>query len=128
MILNVVLCNMCWFLGSNFELLRTDIFSIYASQLISVDKFFRFLFRFISLIFLFQWDNSSEETPGDRIRLPSPKRMAISPLRRQALEKIIRRRKPRKWSLEEEDVLRNAVKKYAFIFILELCMSWILVM
>ncbi|XP_021894043.1 uncharacterized protein LOC110811781 isoform X3 [Carica papaya] len=59
-----------------------------------------------------EWDNSSEETPGDRIRLPSPKRMAISPLRRQALEKIIRRRKPRKWSLEEEDVLRNAVKKY----------------
>lgn len=66
----------------------------------------------------FEWDDSiddSSEGTGDqmnRIHLDSPKRKAVSPLKKYELARIAKRRKPKRWSLEEEDALREAVKKY----------------
>ncbi|XP_011021017.1 PREDICTED: uncharacterized protein LOC105123205 isoform X2 [Populus euphratica] len=66
----------------------------------------------------FQWDDSiddSSEGTGDqmnRIHLDSPKRKAVSPLKKYELARFAKRRKPKRWSLEEEDALREAVKKY----------------
>ncbi|KAF9670931.1 hypothetical protein SADUNF_Sadunf13G0120500 [Salix dunnii] len=66
----------------------------------------------------FEWDDSiddSSEGTGDqmnRIHLDSPKRRAVSPLKKYELAKIAKRRKRKRWSQEEEDALREAVKKY----------------
>lgn len=66
----------------------------------------------------YEWDDLTDDSPigasssTDRIHLPTNKRMTLSPLKRQTFAKLGGRRKPKKWSLEEEDVLRNAVKKY----------------
>lgn len=66
----------------------------------------------------FEWDDSiddSSEGTGDqmnRIHLDSPKRKAVSPLKKYELARFAKRRKPKRWSLEEEDALREAVKKY----------------
>ncbi|XP_011021018.1 PREDICTED: uncharacterized protein LOC105123205 isoform X3 [Populus euphratica] len=69
----------------------------------------------------FQWDDSiddSSEGTGDqmnRIHLDSPKRKAVSPLKKYELARFAKRRKPKRWSLEEEDALREAVKKYVVL-------------
>ncbi|CAK7323529.1 unnamed protein product, partial [Dovyalis caffra] len=66
----------------------------------------------------FEWDDSIDDSPEGtrgqmkRFHLDSPKRKAVSPLKKHELARFIKRRKPKKWSLEEEDALREAVKKY----------------
>ncbi|XP_065855292.1 uncharacterized protein [Euphorbia lathyris] len=48
-----------------------------------------------------------------KVRLDSPKRKNVSPLKLYELKKFTRRRRPTKiWSPEEEDALREGVKKY----------------
>ncbi|KAB5530219.1 hypothetical protein DKX38_020300 [Salix brachista] len=57
----------------------------------------------------------TSEGSGDqmnRIHLDSPKRRAVSPLKKYELARIAKRRKPKRWSQEEEDALRESVKKY----------------
>ncbi|KAJ6758217.1 MYB TRANSCRIPTION FACTOR [Salix koriyanagi] len=57
----------------------------------------------------------TSEGTGDqmnRIHLDSPKRRAVSPLKKYELARIAKRRKPKRWSQEEEDALRESVKKY----------------
>jgi hypothetical protein len=51
----------------------------------------------------------------NRIHLDSPKRKAVSPLKKYELARFAKRRKPKRWSLEEEDALREAVKKYVVL-------------
>ncbi|CAK7323532.1 unnamed protein product [Dovyalis caffra] len=64
------------------------------------------------------WDDSIDDSPEGtrglmkRFHLDSPKRKAVSPLKKHELARFVKRRKPKKWSLEEEDALREAVKKY----------------
>ncbi|XAR56324.1 hypothetical protein NMG60_11036764 [Bertholletia excelsa] len=47
-----------------------------------------------------------------RPNLPTPKRVHISPLKKYEIKNITKRRKPKKWSVAEEDTLRAAVLKY----------------
>ena len=70
-----------------------------------------------------QWDDDSIESPSDaspngsrKLCLPSPERKAISPLKKHDMNitNFTRRRKIKKWSLEEEELLREAVKEYVF--------------
>ncbi|KAJ4834405.1 hypothetical protein Tsubulata_007347 [Turnera subulata] len=65
----------------------------------------------------FEWDDSidgsSEDTTNHkRIRLSTPRRHAVSPLKKYEMTKITRRRKIRRWSAEEEEALREGVKKF----------------
>lgn len=66
----------------------------------------------------YEWDDSidspyeSSPNPSNILRLSSPKRRVISPLKLIENKKLNRRRKVKKWSLLEEDTLRDAVKKY----------------
>ncbi|XAR54507.1 hypothetical protein NMG60_11029660 [Bertholletia excelsa] len=66
----------------------------------------------------YEWDDSidalSEGSPDHRSRpnLPTPRRVHISPLKKYEIKNITKRRKPKKWSLVEEDTLRAAVLKY----------------
>lgn len=65
-----------------------------------------------------QWDDSIDEEPSNqrnRFHLPSPKRKAVSPLKNQDVTKLARRRKKKKWSLEEEDALRKGVEQYVIL-------------
>jgi len=48
-------------------------------------------------------------SPLKKLRLPSPRIAKVSPLQLKADQKVGRRR--RKWSVEEEDALREGVKK-----------------
>lgn len=59
-------------------------------------------------------ESSSDNTasPSRRLRLRSPRKTKISPLK--PVEDKQGPKKRRKFSLEEEDALREAVKKYAF--------------
>ncbi|XP_057952442.1 uncharacterized protein LOC131146705 [Malania oleifera] len=59
----------------------------------------------------YEWDDSVDGSP-DRLRLPSPRKMDVSPLKKKELVKIVRRRQIKRWSLLEEDTLRTAVQKY----------------
>ncbi|KAL2508156.1 uncharacterized protein Fot_31803 [Forsythia ovata] len=65
-----------------------------------------------------EWDdsieNSSEESPdqGSRLKLPSPKRRPVSPLKKYEIEQPMKRRRVGKWSADEEDALRTGVNKY----------------
>ncbi|XP_020243332.1 uncharacterized protein LOC109821564 [Asparagus officinalis] len=63
------------------------------------------------------WDDDSIESDSDRasssskkLHLPSPKTARVSPLKPVEFKKVSRRRK--RWSVEEEDTLREAVNKY----------------
>ncbi|PON66159.1 GAMYB transcription factor [Trema orientale] len=65
----------------------------------------------------YEWNDSIDDSPesmanGNRLHLPSPKRMAISPLKKYEVKNVSKRRKIKKWSLLEEDTLRNGVQKY----------------
>lgn len=69
--------------------------------------------------FCLQWDEDSAESLSEksayspkRLRLPSPRIHRVSPLKVQKDTKFLRRRKIKRWSPEEENVLREAVKKY----------------
>ncbi|XP_021294283.1 uncharacterized protein LOC110424106 [Herrania umbratica] len=59
-------------------------------------------------------DGSSQESSGGstRCRLPSPKIKPASPLKEYENKKWVRRRKIHRWSLHEEEVLAEAVRKY----------------
>ncbi|GAV63174.1 Myb_DNA-binding domain-containing protein, partial [Cephalotus follicularis] len=63
-------------------------------------------------------DDSIEGSPGEtsnhpsRTHLPSPKRKVVSPLQMYELPKVAKRRTVKRWSLEEEDALRKAVKDF----------------
>lgn len=77
--------------------------------------FFWITFQFV------QWDDESIESPSEaspkssrKLCLPSPEKKAVSPLKKHEITKFSRRRKIRKWSLQEEETLREAVKAYVF--------------
>ncbi|KAK6283415.1 hypothetical protein POUND7_002367 [Theobroma cacao] len=66
----------------------------------------------------YQWedsiDGSSQELSGGstRCRLPSPKIKPASPLKEYEIKRWVRKRKINRWSLHEEEVLAEAVRKY----------------
>ncbi|XP_062017299.1 uncharacterized protein LOC133733668 [Rosa rugosa] len=65
----------------------------------------------------YEWDDllgmSSEQTNSKgRLHLPSPKRNAVSPLKKYEDKRSFKRRKVKRWSLHEEDTLRTGVQKY----------------
>ncbi|KAK9287626.1 hypothetical protein L1049_016063 [Liquidambar formosana] len=66
----------------------------------------------------YEWDDSIDGSPegsprhSNRLHLPSPKRKAISPLKKFETKKFARRRKMKKWSVLEEDTLRTGVKRH----------------
>ncbi|KAB2616684.1 hypothetical protein D8674_023272 [Pyrus ussuriensis x Pyrus communis] len=66
----------------------------------------------------FEWEesiNTSQEgTKKDAgwLHLPSPKRTAVSPLKKHEDTRFSKRRKVKRWSLLEEDTLRTGVQKY----------------
>ncbi|XP_051132133.1 uncharacterized protein LOC127252129 isoform X2 [Andrographis paniculata] len=66
----------------------------------------------------YEWDDSIDRSQDDssdhrrRLLLPSPIVFNPSPLKRQVSTNLNRRRKPKKWSLFEEDALRAGVQKY----------------
>ena len=68
--------------------------------------------------FLLQWNDSIDDlpegSPASRLHLHSPKRKAISPLKKYEETKAVGRRRCKKWSLLEEDTLRTAVQRYSF--------------
>ncbi|RWW00605.1 hypothetical protein GW17_00036426 [Ensete ventricosum] len=68
--------------------------------------------------FSLQWGEDSIESsslvPSEKVCLRSPKRRTVSPLIKMEEKKLARRRKVKRWSLQEEDTLRKAVEKYVF--------------
>ncbi|XP_040991921.1 uncharacterized protein LOC121238899 [Juglans microcarpa x Juglans regia] len=66
----------------------------------------------------FEWDDSIDDSPEEmtnhaiRLRLPSPKRKRISPLKKYETANFARRRKVKRWTLLEEETLRTGVQKY----------------
>ncbi|KAI6692317.1 hypothetical protein NL676_020027 [Syzygium grande] len=68
----------------------------------------------------YEWDDSIDCSPegpsgySDRLLLPSPRRSAVSPLRKPLTRslKVSGRRKVKRWSLEEEETLRNGVHRF----------------
>lgn len=72
----------------------------------------------VSLTITLQWDDSIDNLPEEsadhasRLRLPTPKRRLVSPLKKYETPKISKRRKVKKWSILEEDTLRTGVQKY----------------
>lgn len=61
----------------------------------------------------FQWDESQGDPHRDRILLPTPPRtVKIAPLAiHEGEKKVKKRRKARKWCLQEEDTLRKGVEE-----------------
>lgn len=69
-----------------------------------------------------QWDDSIDTSQGamkdpGRLHLPSPKRNAVSPLKKYENKRFTKRRKAKRWSLLEEDTLRTGVQKYVAPFL-----------
>lgn len=69
-----------------------------------------------------QWDDSLGMSPEltyskGRFHLPSLKRNAFSPLKEYEDERFPKRRKNKRWSLQEEDMLRTCVQKYVLVSI-----------
>ena len=68
-----------------------------------------------------QWDDllgmSPEGTTNGNgsLHLPSPKRNAVSPLKKYEDKRLAKRRKVKRWSLHEEDTLRTGVQKYVLV-------------
>ncbi|KAG7949304.1 hypothetical protein I3843_13G055000 [Carya illinoinensis] len=66
----------------------------------------------------FEWDDSIDDSPegmtnhASRLRLPSPKRKSVSPLKKYETANFARRRKVKRWTLLEEETLRIGVQKY----------------
>ncbi|KAM5582982.1 hypothetical protein ABKV19_003069 [Rosa sericea] len=64
-----------------------------------------------------EWEDSLGMSPErtnskGRLHLPSPKRNAVSPLKKYEDKRFSKRRKVKRWSLHEEDTLRTGVQKY----------------
>ncbi|CAL9120442.1 unnamed protein product, partial [Musa textilis] len=63
----------------------------------------------------YEWGEDSIESsslvPSEKVCLPSPKRRKVSPLIKMEEKKFARRRKVKRWSLQE-DTLRKAVEKH----------------
>ncbi|KAL6012619.1 hypothetical protein ACLOJK_003108 [Asimina triloba] len=66
-----------------------------------------------------EWDDDPIECSLDKspnrsgLKLPSPKKRQVSPLNKGDPSRFLKRRKIRKWSPQEEETLRKAVKEYA---------------
>ncbi|PRQ34801.1 putative transcription factor MYB-HB-like family [Rosa chinensis] len=65
----------------------------------------------------YEWEDSLGMSPErtnskGRLHLPSPKRNAVSPLKKYEDKRFSKRRKVKRWSLHEEDTLRTGVQKY----------------
>lgn len=66
----------------------------------------------------YEWDDSIDDSPEpmvnckDKLHLPSPKKRAVSPLKKYEPTKLSKRRRVKRWTLLEEDTLRNGVQKY----------------
>ncbi|CAL9191968.1 unnamed protein product [Musa hybrid cultivar] len=64
----------------------------------------------------YEWGEESIESsslvPSETVCLPSPKRRKVSPLTKMEEKKFARRRKVKRWSLQDEDTLRKAVEKH----------------
>ncbi|XP_044492487.1 uncharacterized protein LOC123216170 isoform X2 [Mangifera indica] len=66
----------------------------------------------------FEWSDSIDDSPEGpsnrvhRFHLPSPKRRAVSPLKKHEITKLVKRRKKKRWTSEEEQALRNGVQKF----------------
>ncbi|KAF8015005.1 hypothetical protein BT93_H0713 [Corymbia citriodora subsp. variegata] len=77
------------------------------------------LFERNSSAHTYEWDDSIDGSPEgplgnlDGVHLPSPRRGAVSPLRKPLSRsmKVSGRRKVKRWSLEEEETLRNGVQR-----------------
>ncbi|KAM7253191.1 hypothetical protein ACFE04_025809 [Oxalis oulophora] len=61
----------------------------------------------------FEWENDElSEEPSTRVHLPSPIRQAVSPLKNYIPKKFNIRRTIKRWKVEEETVLVEAVKRF----------------
>ncbi|XP_022986836.1 telomeric repeat-binding factor 2-like isoform X2 [Cucurbita maxima] len=64
----------------------------------------------------YEWNDSIDDlpegSPASRLHLHSPKRKAVSPLKKYEETKAVGRRRCKKWSLLEEDTLRTAVQRF----------------
>ncbi|KAF9597691.1 hypothetical protein IFM89_021169 [Coptis chinensis] len=64
----------------------------------------------------YEWEDdtihSSSQGSPNRPRLPNPRRRLVTPLKRKPNRILAGRRKPKKWSLFEEQALIDAVKEY----------------
>ncbi|XP_019178808.1 PREDICTED: uncharacterized protein LOC109173940 [Ipomoea nil] len=65
-----------------------------------------------------EWNDSIDSLPevsGNReirSQLPTPEKRNISPLKKYEMNRLTKRRRPKKWSLVEEDTLRTGVERY----------------
>ncbi|GLT34038.1 hypothetical protein SLA2020_085840 [Shorea laevis] len=57
-------------------------------------------------------DDDSTEGRSKCIRLSSPKKTVLSPLKKANVPKFVRKRKIKRWNLQEEEALRLGVEKY----------------
>ncbi|XP_012066886.1 uncharacterized protein LOC105629849 [Jatropha curcas] len=62
----------------------------------------------------YEWNDSIDGSPEERanLHLDSPRRKIESPLRKYEVPKFVRRRKIKRWSVEEEDALREGVQRF----------------
>ncbi|XP_057772559.1 uncharacterized protein LOC130992093 isoform X2 [Salvia miltiorrhiza] len=65
----------------------------------------------------YEWDDSIDASPEDiafrpGIQLPSPKTINTSPLKIYQTNNVKKRRRGRRWSLQEEEALRNGVTRF----------------
>lgn len=58
-----------------------------------------------------QWEDSADGSPEENLRLPTPKICVNSPLKRYECQKFGRRRQIKRWSMLEEDTLKEGVQR-----------------